>query len=95
MSEDVCYFPPPAGGEAGPDGDPKLVRLREVCLYQRDLLALRDQGLLHVSLLYGRDVVHLQLHQFISHLHRVVSCNLPISLSGLTFSDGLSELIWL
>ena len=50
-SDDVCYFPPPAGCETGPDGDPKLVRLREVCLYQRDLLALRDQGLLHVSLL--------------------------------------------
>ena len=95
MSEDVCYFPPPAGGEAGPDGDPKLVRLREVCLYQRDLLALRDQGLLHVSLLYGRDVVHLQLHQFISHLVRVVLVLLLISLLVLTFSDGLSELIWL
>ena len=35
-------LPPPAGGEAGPDGDPKLVRLREVCLDQRDLLAVRE-----------------------------------------------------
>ena len=69
MSLEVIFNKP---REAGPDGDPKLVRLREVCLDQRDLLALRDQGLLQVSLLYGCHVVHLQLDQLIRHLVRVV-----------------------
>ena len=52
-------FPPPAGGEAGPHGHPELVGLREVCLDQRDLLAVTLQSLLYVALLHGSHVVHL------------------------------------
>ena len=52
-------FSPPAGSEAGPDGDLELVRGGEVCLDQRDLLAVTLQGLLYVSLLQSCHVVHL------------------------------------
>ena len=65
---DHGHLPPPAGGVACPHGDHQLVRLAQVCLDQGDLLGVPGQGGLHVALVQGGHVVHLQLHQLVSNL---------------------------
>ena len=65
-------LPPPAGGEAGPDGDPQLVGRGEVGLDQGYLLPVTLQRLLYVPLLQSCHVVHLQLDQLIGDLRNTI-----------------------
>ena len=61
---------PPAADEAGPHGDRQLVRLTQLCLDQPNLLGQASQRLVHVTLLHGRHVVHLHLHQLVCNLDK-------------------------
>ena len=54
------------------------MRLAQVCLDQGDLLGVRHQGLVHVPLLQGRHVVHLQLDQLVRHLEMIMILSLSL-----------------
>ena len=92
ISEDLSYFPPPAGSEAGPDGDPQLVGGGEVGLDQGYLLPVTLQRLLYVPLLQSCHVVHLQLDQLIGDLRNTILTYWQAArIINIAFSEGLEE----